>query len=132
MLTKEELFAVKTGRRIKTYTVPHPSGEGTTEVRFRSLYLSEIEKLQELAQKDQKVADTFGSRLIALCWVDGQGKRILADDDINSEAWRKQDPRFLLPMMTTVRAHCGLNGIVTFEEEIKNSPATDDGFLLDE
>lgn len=89
-------------------------------VRFQSLSEIELSEYDNAPIKrdddndkvtvDEAVQNTSRARLIILCLVDGDGKRILTDADLDWVcSW---DPKDTLPLSEVLRDHCGITDAV--------------------
>lgn len=125
-LTREELLSL-TKRRYRTVPIPEAIPDvGGKKFRLQSLtdeeqsaYEAEIIARKGGLRKN-RLADAK-RRLIALCLVDGQGKRIFGDDDIS--ALKKIDGRVIELLHKEANAHVGYDD-EAIEDLVKNSETT--------
>ena len=103
---------------------------GVGRCRFQSL--SERERSQWEQRLRNKRGDVIPARerevrraLVALSWVDGDGARVLSDEDIKCDAFDNADMLPVAKMAAAVMAHCGLDES-DIEDSEKNSEATPD------
>ena len=130
MLTKDDLIQNEPERRYKVIRLPHPAGDGqTVEVRVRNFFGAErvafLNAMYDSKGEPVKFRhDHMGELEVAFCWVDDDGKRCMADEDVNAAWWKRQDAAFIEAFIREVRHH---NGFVRsdIEDTAKNLP--DDG-----
>ena len=103
-------------RRHDTFALP----ESGLIVRFQSLSEIELSEYDNAPLKrddendkvivDEEVQKTSRARLIILCLVDDDGKRILTDSDLDWVcSW---DPKDTLPLSERLRDFCGITDAV--------------------
>ena len=133
MLTREMLMAVKTDREYETITLPNPNRDESelVEVRIQRLYADEYISLMTSLFSDDETSTKWrnkhvGELMITRCWVDGDGNRVLDEDDIKKHWWKKQSPAFVTTFITKVREFNKVTVGDGVGEEVKNSEAETD------
>ena len=139
MFTLEDLKNVKPERICETYDdIPHPDMKLARDgvkisCRFRSLFSSEYLKLMASAttSSGKPIAwrmASMSSILVAHCWVDENGDRVMPDDKMVMQPfWKQSSPGFLEAMVAKAREICSVVAKDEDEDEEKNaeSPETE-------
>lgn len=113
-MTRDALFSSpEPQRRFSDVTI-----DGFGKFRLRSLTALELAGYVADTQKKKDGDKTSAGRIIALCVVDGDGKRIFGDTDVAKIM--EQDARHVIALSSACTAHAGLNN----EDAEKNSDAT--------
>jgi hypothetical protein len=134
LLTKESLQANKPERVYKEIQLPPPNPSISAEpvtVRIRSMFGSEYLDLIDSTSDANGTPIEFrrkhlGELMVAWCWVDADGKRVLEDADINTAWWRRQHMAFTVDFVAAVRKHNGAGVFDNVDASKKNSEETTD------
>jgi len=133
LLTKQQLVDQTPQRSFREVELPSNCPQASSEpvtVRLRSMFWEEHRRLlesltdQRTGKQNEWRTDHFGELVAAFCWVDEGGKRILEDDDLNTDWWRKQDARFVRRLLQAAQELTGI-GEMSTEQAVKNSAEID-------
>lgn len=122
LLNKDDLNEISTERRYGYIDLPHPSGQGECTIRIRNIYASEYERQRAASKADEERDKAFGSLIVAWCWVDKDGKRVLEDKDVMNPKWGKYHPGFIYGAIAAVHKFSGLDTETpAIRDALKNS-----------
>jgi len=127
-LTLEGLKGGDIARQYEIVTLPPPHPEQSAEpveARIRRMFAADWLAFRDsLTDKEGNPikgrTDRSEELQVAFCWVDDDGKRMLADRDIDCEWWRKCSPAFVVQFIREVRDY-NLTGFELLGAERKNS-----------
>jgi hypothetical protein len=132
-LTRDDLTADRAERVYREITLPPPNPAKSREpvslwVRsmFGCEYLDLINSLtDDRGRPIEGRQGNLGALMVAFCWVDGDGgKRVLSDEDVLSDWWKRKHAAFTADFIAKVREHNGVGLGEALEDERKNLPAT--------
>jgi len=132
-LTREDLVSDRAERCYKELTLPPPNPAKHSEpvtvwvrTMFGGEYLDLIDSLTDERGKPIPERHTnMGALMVAFCWVDSQGgKRVLSDEDVLADWWKRKHPAFTTQFISEVRDFNGVGLGAKLEDERKNSPTT--------
>jgi hypothetical protein len=69
----------------------------------------------------------MGELMVARCWVDERGQRVMQDEDIRKPWWKKANPAFTTSFISKVREFSGVTVGEGVAEDLKNSEETESG-----
>jgi hypothetical protein len=132
-LTRDDLVNDRAERCYKEITLPAPNPRKSTEpvtawirTMFGGEYLELVNSLSdERGRPIPERSGNLGALMVAFCWVDGDGgKRVLSDDDVLSDWWKRKHPAFTTEFIGKVRDFNGVGIGDNLEDGRKNSSET--------
>lgn len=132
-LTRDDLVNDRAERCFREVMIPAPNPKKSKEpvrvwirTMFGGEYLDLINSLtDDRGRPIESRQGNLGALMVAFCWVDGDGgKRVLSDEDVLSDWWKRKHPAFTTEFIGAVRAFNGVGIGESLEDERKNSPAT--------
>ncbi len=135
LLTRQHLIDHRPARQYRTITLPPPNQaecDKPVQVRIRNMFAGEwIDLVRSLNDKRGEPIQWrhghLGELTVAFCWVDENGRRCMADDDIQAAWWKQQEAGFISAFINEVRDFCRIGADASHEDAKKNLPETDTG-----